>query len=555
LGTNIEHLAARRDPARPRTIEHGYRRELDGIRALAILAVMFFHAMPIMGGYGGYDFFGGLFGVDVFFVLSGYLITSLLVREFDASRHVRFGAFYMRRALRLLPALLLALLLAAGVYALIDPSKPRPFGWPVVAVVLYVANWGHLFTNMGVFTPMWSLAIEEQYYLVWPLVLVVAFRRGTSKRTLGMYAAAAAALVAGLRLATLRLGFEDFAAFSTFTRTDGVLLGSALALVLADPPGWLHRLLIRRVVPIVAAAVLLIGTPLVTSQHISRMLQGGLFVLVVCTAGLIGHVVLRGDGLAARLLAVRPLPYIGRISYGLYLFHGVALLFVTEGPFEVKGMVLPMAYFALSFAVAIASSIVVERPVNAFKHWFAPGRAPDDRDVVVQLRPPVRRLSLRLVFTAAALLILVVGFMLGYREVGRDPALSFKLAALQKADAQASAQGTELIDDVVAERGWPGKSLVGRRGAKAAIEIVREGDLAFRTRALDLMEQAGKDEVDPADVAKLQAETQKDRAEIEAAGLTCRDGKLAPDPAPTVAPAPPVTTPPASGALKVGDPC
>ncbi len=164
--------------------EDRYWPSLDGVRGVAIAAVIAFHL-----GYLG----GGWVGVDIFFVLSGFLITSLLLSEQAQSGHIRLGAFWARRARRLLPALLF-LVFALGLYALLGgpgvvPSQLRS---PAMAALLYFANWqqvaaGHsYFTQFQAVNPLlhtWSLAVEEQYYLVWPLLVVGLVSLGRRRST------------------------------------------------------------------------------------------------------------------------------------------------------------------------------------------------------------------------------------------------------------------------------------------------------------------------------------------------------------------------------------
>ena len=185
----------------------GHLPSLDGIRAFAVCAVLLYHA-----GVAGVR--GGLLGVDVFFVLSGFLITSLLCAEQSERGSIRLGQFWARRARRLLPALFL-LLLGVALYAWVlrnslDVSSIRG---DAVSTLLYVANWHFIFSGQGYFTQstapspllhMWSLGVEEQYYLVWPLVAFFVLRRGGARLmawVAGLGAAASALLMASMYLA------------------------------------------------------------------------------------------------------------------------------------------------------------------------------------------------------------------------------------------------------------------------------------------------------------------------------------------------------------------
>ncbi|HLZ37365.1 MAG TPA: acyltransferase, partial [Mycobacteriales bacterium] len=192
---------------RPSTVvgAGGRLRALDGVRGLAVLAVLFFHAgMPWAHG--------GFLGVDTFFVLSGYLITVLLLREWRETGGVSLRRFWARRARRLLPALLLVLA-ALAAYAATLPTEVRPrLRGDALATLGYVANWRFIFSGQSYFDQfsqpsplrhMWSLAIEEQFYLVWPLVVFACLRLGRGRRRILVGVAAAGVVVSTLVMAAL----------------------------------------------------------------------------------------------------------------------------------------------------------------------------------------------------------------------------------------------------------------------------------------------------------------------------------------------------------------
>ncbi|HLY66186.1 MAG TPA: acyltransferase, partial [Chloroflexota bacterium] len=190
-----------RDPS-PQPFHLGYRPALDGIRGAAVLAVMLFH-------FGAPFDQGGFLGVDAFFVLSGFLITSLLVEEWARNAGISFRGFYLRRALRLLPALLVMLLGAGAVAATIAPPEMREGTWRGIAVtLLYVANWQKVFSDqsVGVLGHTWSLSIEEQFYILWPPLLCLLLRRRLSLRWLTAIAAALAVTSAATRAVLMLRG-------------------------------------------------------------------------------------------------------------------------------------------------------------------------------------------------------------------------------------------------------------------------------------------------------------------------------------------------------------
>ena len=355
------------DPAPGRARRLDYHPELDGIRAVAVLAVLTFHFLAPPGGlaYGG-----GFLGVDVFFVLSGYLITTLLLRESTARGRIHVIPFYIRRALRLIPALLITLAFGWFVTSLLaKPLTGRPYWQSALATLLYIGNWVEIQETLGVLSHTWSLAIEEQYYLVWPITLIVGLKFVRSKRALAVLLLGAAAAVAALRFVVAAKGNQAVAVLSTVTRADAVVIGSALALALADPPRWLRAVLERReVAPIAAAA--LFATSLVTRWNSPHVFRGGLFVFNLVTAMLIGTLVLRPRSLATRTLSVQPFPVIGRISYGLYLYHLPVAFLVIGWPFQNTGADAVAACFALTFLIAGASYWLIERRALRLKGRF-----------------------------------------------------------------------------------------------------------------------------------------------------------------------------------------
>jgi peptidoglycan/LPS O-acetylase OafA/YrhL len=337
------------------------------MRAIAVLAVMTMHSFPYLPGH---DYIGGVLGVDVFFVLSGYLITTLLLREHGVRGRIGLGGFYARRALRLLPALLIALVLGAIVVALIDEVPgDRAYGTSALASLFYVANWFEVFGDMGVLAHTWSLSIEEQYYLVWPIVLSALLGRRVAHRNVAVVLCGVAAAVALTRWATYEGGHGLFASWATVTRSDGIIIGSALALALDEGREWLRRVLHSSLTAWVGGVTVLLislmdklGSPL--------LYRGGLTATNIGTACVVGHLIVRRDSLPKRVLALQPLPFIGRLSYGLYLYH-LPLNFLVHGnPARWSGVASVATMFASSFALAAISYVVVEQRALRLKRRF-----------------------------------------------------------------------------------------------------------------------------------------------------------------------------------------
>lgn len=315
-----------------------YRPELDGLRAVAAIAVVFDHAwIPYFDG-------GGL-GVDLFFALSGFLITGLLVDEWERRGSVDLRRFWIRRALRLLPAMV-ALVAACAVLA---PAIPGTSSG-IVPTLLYFTNWTRAFSgDVGALGHTWSLAIEEQFYIVWPVVLLalLAFtgRRGALRLTIG----AAVAVTLIREVAAGRLPLERIYNGTDF-RLDGLLYGCALAL-------WGGRAR-ARIVPI-AGGALLVGL------FVARIFFGLPWLertgIALGTCAVIAGIHLTPKALA--VLSAGPLRWIGRRSYGVYLWHyPLCLLLAKEG--DPGSIVLAVSS---TFVVAAASYRWLEVPFLRLK--------------------------------------------------------------------------------------------------------------------------------------------------------------------------------------------
>jgi peptidoglycan/LPS O-acetylase OafA/YrhL len=342
----------------------GYRPALDGVRALAITLVVLRHAT-------GFPADGAL-GVDIFFVLSGFLITSLLLDE-----RVRYGAvslknFYRRRALRLLPALfvVLAFVLCVSVVAYLrhGTSLAKPiFG--VVAGAGYFTNIA-LTTKAGVvampssLTHLWSLAAEEQFYVVWPVLLFVVLR---ARLRLALWMLVAALVVATAQ--QLRLYFEDAwgprLLFGVDTRSTSIVVGCLLALLLASDARSRVEVVGKRVAPIAIPVLVL----LVVLDLDKAMFAGPLLLAGIATAVLILRA-LDGTSLLSKALALSPLVFLGRISYSLYLWHIPILLLFGVTRSEFTSLTIPAV--ATAVACATASYYLVEMPFLRRKRKFEP---------------------------------------------------------------------------------------------------------------------------------------------------------------------------------------
>ncbi len=334
----------------------GHVKALDGIRGIAIVSVVGFHLFNWPHG--------GQFGVDLFFVLSGFLITTLLLEEHE--RHGRIGlrAFYVRRARRLLPALGVLLIAIAAIGALVYPT--RRLVEILAASAFYAANFVRGFATYDVFwaSPadhLWSLAQEEQFYLLWPPLLIVLLHRTTVKRILtGTLALFVALCVYRWALATGGARFQRIY-FAPDVHADGLVIGCAAAFARAHGirlpagTGWVGLV-------VFTAAALAATESIDTQVYVLPIVELGAAALVLHAAN---------PGLLSRCLSLRPLPWLGAISYSVYLWHQMAGWFV--------GWKHPWYALAATMILSIGSYYLVERPFrrrNTVKAKPLPALAP-----------------------------------------------------------------------------------------------------------------------------------------------------------------------------------
>ncbi len=348
----------------------GYRPELDGLRALAVAAVMLFHANVSWAR-------GGFLGVDVFFVLSGFLITRLLLEEREGTGHLALGHFYLRRILRLFPALVVVCV-ACAIYATFWlPHDQLVRTWnDVFATATYHMNWVqalHTQPAFGLLDHAWSLSIEEQFYVVWPLVLILAHRAG-GVRAVGLVALVGAAVSAVARAVLAHHGLPDRRLyFGLDTHADGLLLGCGLAALTLLRPTLTEGMTRRSTQWVGPAALVAVGAAAATVSLTSRALyQWGYLLFVVVTTVLIADLYARG--LTSRLLRHQPLVGIGRISYGLYLWHWPVYLVLNGGRIHWAFVPLTVLRLAVSGAMAVLSFLLVEDPFLRLKSRLEPAK-------------------------------------------------------------------------------------------------------------------------------------------------------------------------------------
>ncbi len=353
--------AGHTDPAR----RLSYQPALDGLRALAVLAVIAYHDNVTWAR-------GGFLGVDAFFVLSGFLITTLLVLEFRRSDTIRVLPFWGRRARRLLPALVLVLIFVAWyVHRDVVPWERTSIRNDGLASLFYVANWRFILDQQSYFTlfsaasplrHMWSLAIEEQFYLVWPLITVASLRVAKgSLRVLGAVCIVGAIGSALLMASMYQAGDPSRSYYGTDTHAHTILIGAVLALVALQ---LRPSASIRRVIELLGAVALIgvIVTMVDLTDTDAGFYRGGsvAFALAVC---LVIAAALSGGPVRA-ILRTGPLPWIGRLSYGLYLWHWPITVWLVPTRVHAGPIALNALRLGLTFTAAIASYYLVERPIR-----------------------------------------------------------------------------------------------------------------------------------------------------------------------------------------------
>ena len=360
---------------------------LDGLRLLAVAAVMAFH-------FGLPHAAGGFLGVDVFFVLSGYLITSLLLTQVERGR-IRVFEFWTRRMRRLIPALLVVLGVVLGWSAVVAPSVSRDgLRGDITATLFYVANWHFIststyFASDGVPSPlqhMWSLAVEEQFYLVWPLLLGLAALvvRQPRRRLIAVGAIAGAGLVASaIRLSMLwATAGQDRAYLGTDSRIFEPLAGALLAVAMtsASVRGVIsraHWLLLALGGAGLWWALATLGGPGGATRAYA---DGGALVVAASTAAVIAAIATRGST-ATRALALPAVAYLGRLSYGMYLWHWPLQVWTEKyGWWDLSGLGLAARASVLTLltvGLAALSYHLVEAPIRygSVARFLAPRRA------------------------------------------------------------------------------------------------------------------------------------------------------------------------------------
>ena len=355
---------------------------LDGVRALAVLTVIGFHE-------GASGLSGGFLGVDIFFVLSGFLITDLLIARYDRTGRLHLADFWTRRARRLLPALAVMLVVVTAAAAVIEPAREASLRLALLAAATYTSNWYQILHHVSYFAAisqagapppvdhLWSLAIEEQFYLVWPLIVLGVIVRLDARRARVMCALIGAAVSALVMAIQYTPGGDPSAVYyGTGTHASALLIGAALAL------GWP----LRRLAAIPAAHAGRLDMAGIAGLVVLAWAVGhfsgsdpvvypvGLLLAALAAAGLIAAAA--GHGVIAALTSIKPLRWVGVRSYGIYLWHWpvIALGTALAGP-DASSPWLWLVETGVTIALASASWRFIETPIMrnglgvTVRHW------------------------------------------------------------------------------------------------------------------------------------------------------------------------------------------
>ena len=387
VGGDVGPATPTQTPEPAPTFHLGYRRWLDGLRGVAILFVVALHLRLLAGGN---------LGVDIFFVLSGFLITSLLVEEWQRSGAIDFKRFYLRRALRLVPAFVVLLLVYVTLVLCTTPTEEWPARWlELAAVAGYVANWPHFHgITISYLGHTWSLSVEEQFYLIWPALLCLMLHKLPRRRivlivVIGIVASAALRTLLHHQHRWLGMARLDIMRLYTGldTRADSLLAGCLASLLvhwnmLPNSSRFLKALTIGSLLGAALIGFCVLRRDLGSSQN-----YDGLFTLVaLATALIIVRLLAAPAGLVSKILESAPLVGVGRISYGWYLFH---MPVIEWFPWDGLGWRHPLNTLLvaiLSLVPALLSYYWIEQPFLRLKDRLhsSPPAAPEAESQAAQ---------------------------------------------------------------------------------------------------------------------------------------------------------------------------
>ncbi|MCU1452264.1 MAG: putative O-acetyltransferase [Acidimicrobiales bacterium] len=441
-----------------------YLPALDGLRALAVAVVVGYHLGRLPGGF---------LGVDLFFVISGYLITTLLLGEVRSTGGVSLRRFWVRRFRRLLPALLVVLIaVTVAGNAWLPSWRLGGLRTDALATLGYVANWRFIASGQSYFasgigpSPLrhaWSLGIEEQFYVVWPVLVLLVLRFGRHRARAGVALVAGVGIVASVAWMAHLSSAADLSRpyYGTDSRAFTLLAGVLLAAVLAPgrgrrakPRAWRRTALATLGPPALVAA----GVAVAVAANDHRWMYRGGFVACASVAAALVAASTSDRGPFVWLLSVRPLRWIGRVSYGIYLWSWPTQVF-AQAHFHLHGWRLDLAVVGVTLAAAAASAAVIERPIRA-------GRLLAGRPVGVRWAVP-------------PLAVAVVAGAVVFATAGATPVPSFLTVSDKTASAQALRPATKPLAPVVTRpaRTQPtGAPIVVPTSLGRAVRVMITGD-------------------------------------------------------------------------------
>jgi peptidoglycan/LPS O-acetylase OafA/YrhL len=402
---------------RPAGSETSYVPGLDGVRAIAVAAVVGYHlGAPWLPG--------GLLGVGVFFTLSGYLITTILLTTWDRSGNLDLSHFWLRRARRLLPALIMVLIVVLVATPVLDNDVLPERGIEALAAVFYVSNWVTIasevsyfqrFSGPGPLDHLWSLAVEEQFYLLWPLVLLLLIKTLRSRLDRMAQVTLGLAIVSFLLMLLLAApGFDNSRAYQgTDARAGGLLIGAALAMVW-PPTQQASKIDANRRLMVdlsgAAALVIIISLFVFTNEYSMWLCRGGILLLSLATAVLIAAAV-HPASVVGPVLGVLPLRWIGERSYGIYLWHLPVVAFMPQTMLAPQPLVRAGVQLALIILLSALSWALLENPIRRHGLFGALGQRRFDvvmapAELSAESTPFVRTRAPALVSGSIALLLI-----------------------------------------------------------------------------------------------------------------------------------------------------
>jgi peptidoglycan/LPS O-acetylase OafA/YrhL len=407
-----------------------YMPGLDGLRAIAVFAVIFFHlGFPWASG--------GLLGVSIFFVLSGYLITDILISEWQERGTISLKVFWLRRARRLFPALYLTLILLLFWLILFRPSMLASFRLDALAAIFYVSNWWYIvhhlsyfesYANPSLLIHFWSLGVEEQFYLFWPLFMIFALRHPRVRRFLVVLTIGAAVLSA-VWMAVLYQPGEDPSRiyYGTDTRAFSLLIGAALAMVL--PSRKFTRMTLTRTKRLfleaagILALAVVVTTIALSNEYDGFVYQWGMFVLSLATAVVIAAAA-HPSTWFGKIIGCFPLRWIGLRSYGMYLWQ-YPIIMLSLNNFD-AGVPRLARYIVEIVLIIVVSTLSLELVENPFRSG-AVGRF--FRKNLLQKRRTARW---RIIILTGSLLFLVVSSVSAWAQVRAQEARTANVQTVSK---------------------------------------------------------------------------------------------------------------------------